>query len=386
MSNVVLNELDWWLSDQWETFNTRHEYTRADIRYAATRKTNLKEFFVVRYADDFKIVCKDYKTAQKIFTATRQWLSERLGLEINPNKSKITNVRKGKTEFLGISLYCKYSKEHKKFIVRSNIAAKAQKAMIKNIVEQIKQVQKHPTNYEASKLNSKILGMHNYYKKATLCSLDFNKINFIVSKSLHNRLKSLTSKNKEPPPKSKVYEKFYGNYHQKPIVIAGARLFPIYGCTFQIPRGFKQATCNYTEDGRKLVHDKLSGTTTLIRYLLNQKERGKSAMYNDNRISLMAGQDGKCGVTGEPLTIGKMDCHHKDSNSKNDKYSNLIWIHSFIHILIHATNPETINKYLDILKLDDKALKKVNSLRKLAGNLGIGAEKPKRTRAKKAAV
>ena len=48
----------------------------------------------VRYADDFKIMCKDCDTAQKIFMATKKWLNERLHLEISPEKSKITNIRK----------------------------------------------------------------------------------------------------------------------------------------------------------------------------------------------------------------------------------------------------------------------------------------------------
>ena len=52
LSNIVLNELDWWLSDQWETFKTKYQYCLPDVRYRATRKSNLKEFFLVRYADD----------------------------------------------------------------------------------------------------------------------------------------------------------------------------------------------------------------------------------------------------------------------------------------------------------------------------------------------
>lgn len=94
----------------------------------------------MRYADDFKIICKDYITEQKIFKATEQWLKDRLGLEISPNKSKITNVRKGKTEFLGFALYVK--KKRKEFIVRSNIADKAKTAVRESLKEQIKYIQR----------------------------------------------------------------------------------------------------------------------------------------------------------------------------------------------------------------------------------------------------
>jgi hypothetical protein len=64
----------------------------------------------VRYADDFKIMCKDYKTAHKIFAATRLWLKERLSLEISSDKSKITNLRKNYSEFLGFKLKVKKGK------------------------------------------------------------------------------------------------------------------------------------------------------------------------------------------------------------------------------------------------------------------------------------
>ena len=48
-----------------------------------------------------------------------------------------------------------------------------------------------------------------------------------------------------------------------------------------------------------------------------------------------------------------------------------MWLKSDVHKLIHATEEDTIAKYLDILKFDDKALKKVNSLRLSAENLEI---------------
>jgi RNA-directed DNA polymerase len=28
LSNIVLNELDWWISSQWELFRTKHQYTQ----------------------------------------------------------------------------------------------------------------------------------------------------------------------------------------------------------------------------------------------------------------------------------------------------------------------------------------------------------------------
>jgi len=381
LSNIVLNELDWWLSNQWETFNTRYQYSRGK-EYRAMQNTNLKEFFVVRYADDFKILCKDYSTARKIYIATRDWLKERLGLDISPDKSKITNVRKGKTIFLGFALFVR--KKKGKFVTRSNISDKAKTSMKANLKEQIKAVQRETTPQQVNLLNSKILGMHQYYEIATLCSKDFSDIDFVVSKSLYNRLKGNMKKVKgrrkkmkmpeTEPEKSKTYQKFYGKYKQKPKVVAGVAIFPVYGCKFKAPMNFTQEVNKFTEAGRTLIHSKLGNVRSLVGYLLKCKEYDKSVEYNDNRISLMAGQNGKCGVTGEYLVIGNMVCHHKKPKELggSDEYKNLMWIKTEVHMLIHATVSETIEKYLSILKLDGKGLKKVNSLRLLAENLEIG--------------
>ena len=53
LSNVVLNELDWWLSSQWLDHPTRHKYTQSN-KFRALKQTQLKQFYGVRYADDSK--------------------------------------------------------------------------------------------------------------------------------------------------------------------------------------------------------------------------------------------------------------------------------------------------------------------------------------------
>ena len=68
-----------------------------------------------------------------------------------------------------------------------------------------------------------------------------------------------------------------------------------------------------------------------------------------------------------------LECHHKIPKEKGgtDEYKNLVWIKTDVHKLIHSTKKETIEKYLSILDLDEKGLKRVNSLRKRVGNLVI---------------
>ena len=65
LSNIVLNELDWWVASQWEEFPTRRKYSvnyhsngsaNYGHKYEALRNgTRLKEVTCVRYADEFKV-------------------------------------------------------------------------------------------------------------------------------------------------------------------------------------------------------------------------------------------------------------------------------------------------------------------------------------------
>lgn len=377
LSNIVLNELDWWISDQWETFQTERNYRMyrnegSNIRidnshkYRALKKSNLKEMYIVRYADDFKVFCRSYNSAKKIFNATRQWLKERLNLEISEEKSKITNLKKSYTEFLGFRI--KIRKKNKKYVSQSHMSKKQIKETIRKLKEQIKVIQKKPEVKEVNKLNSMILGSHNYYKIATLVNLDFGYINFIVSKTLYNRLRSLTTNNHNF---SKTYIRLYGEYKGKVKSIRNVTLFPIYGVTTSPARMFNPKICNYTEEGRKLIHDKINKEIDgMITYLLKHQSSKNSNEYNDNRISLLCGQQGKCFVTNKRLVVEDMECHHKIPKEKGgtDIYDNLVWLSGKVHKLVHATRQETIEKYLSLLTLDKNSLRRVNSLRKLVGN------------------
>ena len=95
LANVVLNELDWWVSNQWETKPTRVPYKLKRNKTDALKKTRLKPMYLVRYADDFKIFTNSYENARKIKIAVEKWLKERLGLEISEEK-KVKSQTYGK--------------------------------------------------------------------------------------------------------------------------------------------------------------------------------------------------------------------------------------------------------------------------------------------------
>jgi len=377
LSNVVLNELDWWIDSQWVNIPTKYEYTKIydgvpDKRnqYRALRKTNLKEIFIVRYADDFKILCKDRITAEKTFHAVKEWLYERLHLEISDEKSKITNLRKRKSEFLGFNIALQKKKGNKR-VIKSSMTEKAKRNAIEKLRNKIKELQKVRNQQTVNRYNSAILGLQNYYRIATSVYIDFKDIAYIVGKSLKNRLKSCI-KNKGDP--SNTYNKLYGEYKCKKKYIGELILFPIHAIKHHNPMNFKRAINNYTAEGRILIHGNLRDIEwKVLRCMMINPVKYRSTEYNDNRISLFIGQKGKCRVTGNPLDHDNMECHHITPRKtvSDDSYKNLVLVEREVHKLIHATNPEIILKYTNKLNLTEKKLATVNKYRQKIGNNSI---------------
>lgn len=112
LANVNLNEFDWWISRQWETFKAKKVKPRCMrgiwcndvVTTQLTKTSKMKPMYIVRYADDFKIFTNTRSNAEKIFKATQMWLEERLKLPISAEKSKVTNLKKQQSEFLGFTL------------------------------------------------------------------------------------------------------------------------------------------------------------------------------------------------------------------------------------------------------------------------------------------
>lgn len=382
LSNVVLNELDWWITSQWEEIktHTHKAYHRKDNGkldkgklYTKLRSTRLKECYIVRYADDFKIFCRKRSDAEKLFAATKLWLRERLGLEISPEKSRIINLKRQYSEFLGFKLTLskngKYQNGADRYTVKSHITEKAEvkiKGRARILIKEI-HCPKSSTGYDAVlKYNAFVLGVHNYYNKATHVSKDFSKIAFWVNKSLRARLKTgLKRKGKHLPD---CIKERYGISGQLRYVHNTA-LAPISFVQHKNPMFKKRIINKYTPAGRAEIHKKLESVDmAILLYLMRNPVQGRSLEYNDNRLSLYSAQKGKCAVTKQFLEIGSMHCHHKTPVhlGGGDNYMNLIFVTGGIHRLIHAVNPVIIEKYLNELNLNQRQLAKINKLRSLA--------------------
>ena len=376
LANIALNEYDHWIKSQWEEMKTKHQYAVKDdgnwIVARALRGTKLKEVYIVRYADDFKLFCRNHSDAVKIFEATKKWLKERLKLEISPEKSKIVNLRKNYSDFLGIKL--KVTKKRKdrhdkdKFVVQSQIGNKAYQKIVATIRKHAKKMQK-PKDNKGSKAvnayNSYVLGVHNYYNCATNCIVDFSKIAFITRSTLKNRLHLRKKKANESIPKYMV--KSYGKSEQLRFVY-DTPLLPIAYIQHQKQMNFSQKSLYVASDREEIHQSQKAVNISDLKYLMENPIQGQTVEYNDNRISRFVGQIGKCYITEKPLNPSGMHCHHKKPRALKgtDEYNNLVIIEENVHRLVHATKEETIREYVQMLNLTTKQLEKVNKLREKA--------------------
>ena len=128
------------------------------------RGTRLKEMYIVRYADDFRIFCRNKSDAEKTKIAVTQWLSERLKLEVSQEKTRIVNIRHGYSDFLGIKI--RVREKGQKYVVQSHISDKSLKQKKAKLIEQAKRIaspRKGKTELEETRLyNAMVMGMQNY--------------------------------------------------------------------------------------------------------------------------------------------------------------------------------------------------------------------------------
>ena len=309
LANIVLNELDWWITSQWEEMPTKTDFT------------------------------------------TR---SNKQGTVI-------------KTDFLGFKL--KVRKKGKKYVVRSHMCDKAYKKAHEKVSEEVKKLA-HSSDDNAQfmqlqKYNSVVAGLHEYYCISTEVSHDFSRLAFSINKQLRNRLKGDLSK-KGQLRNGFIKEKYGASRQMR--FLHGRPVVPLGYVQSKNAQHKRKSINKYTVKGREQIHKNLAIDTATMLWLIRNPVKGRTIEYADNRISLYAAQYGKCAVTGIPMDSHDIHCHHKVpvSNGGSDEYANLILVSKAVHILIHASSELTIEKYLKSLNLDNKQIEKLNKLRIMA--------------------
>lgn len=374
LSNIVLNELDWWISNQWESFDTDFNYKTKGIKHQALKKSGLKECFIVRYADDFKVLCRTRSHAIRMNYAIKDFLMTRLHLETSEEKSKVINLKKNSSEFLGFSIKAvRKGKTKYGYVAKSNMSKKAKINASNKIKEAIKTVQKHPDNQTVWNFNTIVMGIQNYYSAATRITINLNELNSYLRRIMYNRLKIFRT-DADFQDMTKTLQKRYKGYKCKLYKIQNMVFVPIHAQRYKTNLGFPQDTCNYTPEGRNKIHKGLKAISKdVLSSVMKSFIPNRTIEYNDNRISKFIAQYGKCAVSGVELGLNDWHCHHKNPYhlSKDDSYSNLVILHESVHRLVHMKDNIKINGLIKVLYLSKKQIEKLNQLRIQCHNQAI---------------
>ena len=378
LANIVLNELDWWIASQWDEMVGHMEHPckvtyypngteKKCNSYTALKKSNLKEMRIVRYADDFKIFCRTKEDAEKTYYAVKDWLWKRLKLEVSDEKSKVTNLRKRDSEFLGFRI--KLRRKGSSWVITSNVCEKAMQRISKEMTDTVKAIQRSKTAEEISlnvgDFNAKAIGVQDYYCIATRVNLNFSDIARPINGQLLHRIDGIK---KQGEIKNRYLRKRYGKSKQMRWV-GETPLVPLAYVQFKIPMRKSRKINPYTPEGRAEIHDNLRIDVNSMLWLMRHPIPTESVRYNDNRVSLYAGQDGKCAITGKELDVQTCVCYRKTNDCKkgNDSYQNLM-LHSLQGLAIVSSDDMTsVAAMVKEYSLNAKAITKVNKLRATAG-------------------
>ena len=366
LSLIVLNELDWWVSSQWETFQPKHRNKNGWFQYAK-KHTRLKSGFIVRYADDFKIMCSTYEEAQRFYHSTVDFLNKRLKLEISPEKSKVVNMKKNSSDFLGfkIKVIPKGKTKHG-YVAKTDMNQKALKKAKTNLKLKVKDIVRHTTTFQIARYNLAVMGMQNYYCVATNIYNNLTEVSYALLPTTRVRFKKIAKLIPFETTSQDFQMKTTGIRPQtKIIMIADTPLLPINGVKHKNPLNFSQDICNFTEHGRSRIHEKIALVTKgEIRILLEYKDTTKSVEFNDNRISVFIAQQGNCYITNRRHSPTDMVCIYKNiTETDRDKYQNLVFVEIPISKAILTESVEQAKMWLMNYGLSGQQKKKLNKIR-----------------------
>ena len=159
-----------------------------------------KSVGVVKYADDFVIVCKTKEEAMSMYEKLNPYLNKR-GLTLAENKTKVTHIEEG-FDFLGFNLRQYKTNIGMKLLIKpSKVSVKKAKEKIKEVFAQLTGI---PVRELIMKLNPIIRGIGNYWS-AEVSKKIFGNLDMYVWLKVRIHLKRLHN-NK---PFKWIYKKYF---------------------------------------------------------------------------------------------------------------------------------------------------------------------------------
>lgn len=286
---------------------------------------------VVRYADDFVIICETKEEAESMYDKLKPYLNKR-GLELAPEKTKVSHISEG-FDFLGFNFRQYATNKEKgrlwKLIVKSS--KKSQTKMKEKIKECFKTHQGNNVLTLIKDLNPIIRGYANYWR--IIASKEtFSKMDAYIWKKTKRFLKKLHPKKSWKWIANKYFqEDIHGQSKDKWLLTEPNKKYQLIRMAWttivrHMPVAYKNTP--YDKELKEYYHARdvkmFEKDTVASRQKLAKKQKHKCPLC---RTSLL---------TGEAL-----ETHHTKAKAKGgtNEYKNLALVHGSCHILWHKAFP-----------------------------------------------
>ena len=327
LANVALTSLDDFCFQQY-----------GSIRRFKDRKSKANP--IVRYADDFVIVCKSKRMAEETKTEITQHLAKEIGLTLSEEKTSITHITKG-FNFLGFNIR-KCPKLHAKKKPKSEREWSDYTLLIKpqkeKVVEFLRGCKAVLDNNKTAKqesiiniLNPKLKGWGMYYRHA-VSKRTFTNIDDHIWRKLYHWSK------RRHPTKNKgwIYQKYFSKVGKNKNVFTDKETGLYIEKITYIP--IKRFV---TLNGKYRVYD---GTPDTQKYWKQREYTNAfNQIYSVKMSRLYKRQQGKCSyckelMTKEQVANQELHAHHMLPRSLGgiESQSNLRLLHNECHRELHA--------------------------------------------------
>nr|YP_010448276.1 hypothetical protein NRL16_pgp013 [Symbiochloris sp. SG-2018]UTQ75757.1 hypothetical protein [Symbiochloris sp. SG-2018] len=295
----------------------------------------------VRYADNFVVLCSSLKEARKTHLEISTWLKSK-GLKTTIHKTRIVNISDG-FDFLGINIR-QYETKAKSKVKGKILLMRPSKIEILNIKQKLKSewsfLRGKSITTVLNRLNPKILGWRNYFRK-------YVSVNTFRELDNWTYLKAWNYASRMHPNKGKrwIYEKYFGNF------VSTRNDKWIFG---------DKRTGNHLQKfawGNIQRHILVKGHNSIYDPKLEQYwEKRQIHLFKKTKtlseIKMAHRQKFLCPVCKTSLYGEEnLDKHHliPQSVEKIDKYWNLLLIHKSCHQILHSNkdlNKAILNEFL----------------------------------------
>lgn len=398
LSNVYLTEFDHWVDKQWRNLPTDKTYSQQSHFIRDLNKSNLKDGYLIRYADDWIIMTSSYENAVKWKYACEKFLREELKIELSEEKTLITDLREEKATFLGYDMF-KLKGKNGNYTLRTapNIERLEEKRKkLTDLLRKMRRSKSQEELYGAMVLyNSTIRGLRNFYINATLVAPVFETALYQkLRKQIYQtadkcgfgqtQLSNITNLRhllKEWKDRKVHYFNFEGLKYG---------LEPISSGKYKVPRNKAQWITPYSVEGREKweeINGKAFSTMMRNPNLTNLKmlslvAKGSNSIYTIEYLinRPMAFNRDKCRCRGCGIALtgyGDVNIHHLDptlEEEKLNKLPNLITLCIECHIEEHRERHKKKQEE-KLLKANAKKKAKVNNKPKVA-NKPQSSKKP----------